>query len=155
MGGNIVSYHRSVPWTVEEVLAQVAWAGEDATAVARALVGWAVGDAGIGIKGGRGLTDRAVTMYADSGRGKGVLSLYAAENGGGPMLELRMEQISSMPPYDHDEARTQLIDDFQTLGIPRLDAEDIPTATRPNIPLDQLTTGRLERLLALVDRCLP
>jgi hypothetical protein len=116
--GNIVSYHRSVPWTVEEVLAQVAWAGEDGKAVARALVGWAAGHAGIGIKGGRGLTDRALTMYADSGRGKGVLSLYAAENGGGPMLELRMEQICSMPPYDHDEARTQLIDDFRALGIP-------------------------------------
>ena len=149
-----MSYHRSVPWTVEEVLAQVAWAGEDAKAVARALVAWAAGHAGVGIKGGRGLADRALTIYADSGGGKGVLSLYAAENGGGPMLELRMEQICSMPPYDHDEARTQLIGDFRALGIPRLDAEDIPTAVRPNIPLDQLTSGRLERLLALVDRCL-
>jgi len=93
-------------------------------------------------------------MYASSCRGKGVLSLYAAENGGGPMLELRIEQICSMPPYDRDEARTQLMDDFRALGILSLDAEDIPTATRPNIPLDQLTTGRLERLLALVDRCL-
>ena len=144
---------RPVPWTVEEVLEQVAWAGEDAEAVARALVGWAVGHEGIRIRGGRGLTDRAFTVYADSGRGKGVLSLYAAENGGGPMLELRMEQICSMLPYDHDEARTQLIDDFRVLGIPRLDAEDIPTAVRPNIPLEQLTNGRLDRLLALVDRC--
>ena len=66
-----MNYHRSVPWTVEEVLAQVAWAGEDAKAVARALVGWAAGHAGIGIKGGRGLTDRALTMYADSGRVSG------------------------------------------------------------------------------------
>ena len=85
-------------------------------------------------------------------RGKGVLSLYAAENGGGPMLELRMEQISR-PLHDH-EARPQLMDDFRALGIPRLDAEDIATATRPNIPLDQLASGRLERLLTLVDRCL-
>ena len=58
-----------------------------------------------------------------------------------------------MPPYDY-EARIQLMDDFRALGIPRLDAEDMPTATRPNIPLDQLTSGRLERLLTLVDRCL-
>jgi hypothetical protein len=70
------------------------------------------------------------------------------------MLELRIEQICSMPPYDHDEARIQLMDDFRALGIPRLDAEDIPTAIRPNIPLDQLTSGRLERLLTLVDQCL-
>jgi hypothetical protein len=61
---------RSVPWTVEEVVEQVAWAGEDAKAVARALIRWAAGHAGIAIRGGRGLTDRAVTMYADSGRGK-------------------------------------------------------------------------------------
>lgn len=46
------------------------------------------------------------------------------------------------------------MDDFRALGIPRLDAEDIPTAIRPNIPLDQLTSGRLERLLTLVDQCL-
>ena len=71
-----MSYHRSVPWTVEEVPAQaVAWAGKDGKAVARVLVGWAAGHAGIGIKGGWGLTDRALTMHADSGRGEGVLSL--------------------------------------------------------------------------------
>jgi hypothetical protein len=70
------------------------------------------------------------------------------------MLELRIEQICSMPPYDHHEARIQLMDDFHALGIPRLDAEDIPTAVRPNVPLNQLTSGRLERLLALVELCL-
>ena len=143
-----------MPWTTEEVLEQVARAGEDATAVATALVGWAAGHPRIGIKGGRGLTDRSLTMYADSGRGKGMLSLYAAENGGGPMLELRIEQICSVPPYDRDEARDQLMDDLHALGIPRLDAEHIPTAIRPSIPLAQLTSGRLERLLTLVDRCL-
>lgn len=142
-----------VPWTVEEVFEQVAWAGEDAEAIAKALVGWATDQAGIKIRGGRGLADRAFTMYAGSGRGKGVLSLYAAENGGGPMLELRLEQLCFRLAYDH-EARIQLMDDFRALGIPRLAAEDIVTATRPNIPLDQLTSGRLERLLTLVDQCL-
>lgn len=145
------STRRPVPWTVKEVLEQVAWAGEDAEAVARALVDWAADHAGLTIRGGRGLTDRAFTMYAGSGRGKGVLSLYAAENDGGPMLELRLKQICFRLPYGH-EARIQLMDDFRALGIPRLDAEDIATATRPNIPLAQLTSGRLERLLTLVDR---
>lgn len=147
------SMRRPVSWTVEEVLEQVAWTGEEAEAVARALIAWAVGHAGIKIRGGRGLADRALTMYAGSGQGKGVLSLYAAENGGGPMLELRMEQICPLPPYDH-EARIKLMNDLRALGIPRLDAGDIPTATRPNIPLDQLTGGRLEHLLTLVNRCL-
>ena len=144
----------SMPWTVNEVLEQVALAGEDAEAIARAVVDWADDHIGIGIKGGRGLTDRAFTMYTDSGRGKGVLSLYGAENDGGPMLELRIKQICSMPPYDHDEARIQLMDDLRALNIPRLDAEDLSTAIRPNVPLDQLTNGRLERLLTLVNRCL-
>jgi hypothetical protein len=63
-----------------------------------------------------------------------VLSLYAAENGGGPMLELRVERICSMPPYDSDEARVRLAADVRALNIPRLDAEEILTATRPNIP---------------------
>jgi hypothetical protein len=141
-------------WRTDEVLEQVACAGEDAETVARALVGWADSHPCIRIKGGRGWFDRALTMYADSGRGKGVLSLYAAENGGGPMLELRIEQIFSMPPYDSDEARVQLTADLRALGVPRLDHGEILTATRPNIPLDQLTGGRLECLLTLVDRCI-
>jgi hypothetical protein len=86
--------------------------------VARALIGWVNSHSCIRIKGGRGRTDRSLTMYADSGRGKGVLSLYAAETGGGPMLELRIEQICSMPPYDRDEAHVQLTADLRALGIP-------------------------------------
>ena len=140
-------------WRTDEVLEQVAYAGSDVEAIAKAVVGWANSHSCIQIRGGRGRTDRAFTMYADSGRGKGVLSLYAAENGGGPMLELRIEQICSMPPYDSDEAHAQLTVDLRALGIPRLDAEEILTVPRPNIPLDQLTGGRLERLLTLVDRC--
>jgi hypothetical protein len=140
-------------WRTDEVLQQVACAGGDVDAVARALVSWANSHSCIGIKGGTGKKDRSLTMYADSGRGKGVLSLFAAENNGGPMLELRIEQICSMPPYDSDEAHVQLTANLHTLDIPRLDDEEILTAIRPNIPLDQLTGGRLERLLTLVDRC--
>jgi hypothetical protein len=82
---NIMSMDR---WNTDEVLEQVACAGRDAETIARAVVGWANSHHPcIQIKGGRGKNDRAFTMYADSGRGKGVLSLYAAENGGGPMLE--------------------------------------------------------------------
>ena len=148
---SIVSMER---WGTDEVLEQVACAGGDAEAVARAVVGWANSHPRIRIKGGKGRFDRALTMYADPGRGKGVLSLYAAENGGGPMLELRIEQICSMPPYDSDEARVQLTADLRALDIPRLDHEEILAAPRPNIPLDQLTGGRLECLLILVDRCI-
>ena len=141
---SIISMDR---WKTDEVLEQVAYAGRDAETIGRAVVGWANSHSCIQIKGGRGKTDRAFTMYAGSGRGKGVLSLYAAENDGGPMLELRIEQICSMPPYDSNEAHVQLEADLRALGIPRLDVEGILTAARPNIALDQLTGGRLERLL--------
>jgi hypothetical protein len=38
------------------------------------------------------------------------------------------------------------------LGIPRLDREDVLCHKRPEIPLAELTHGRVERLLALIDR---
>ena len=41
---------------------------------------------------------------------------------------------------------------LRALGIPRLDAEEALIDKRPNIPLNELTNGRVERLLALVDR---
>lgn len=57
-----------------------------------------------------------------------------------------------MPPYDSSAARQHLAAELRTLGILRLDGENILAGVRPNISLDQLTDGRLERLLALVDR---
>jgi hypothetical protein len=41
--------------------------------------------------------------------------------------------------------------DLHGLGIPRLDGEDVLCQKRPEIPLAELTHGRVERLLALVD----
>ncbi|MGH3401788.1 MAG: hypothetical protein ACRDRJ_04600 [Streptosporangiaceae bacterium] len=96
--------------------------------------------------------DRAFTVYADSGKGPGLLSLYGDENDGGPKLEIRLRQIGSMPAYDSGAARKHLAAELRTLGISRLDRENILADVRPNISLDQLTDGRLERLLALIDR---
>jgi hypothetical protein len=56
------------------------------------------------------------------------------------------------PPYNRHETRARLVAELQSLGIPRLNAEpDLPTK-RPNIPLEELTSGRAERLLSLTDR---
>ena len=44
--------------------------------------------------------------------------------------------------------------DLRGLGIPRLDAEAALTGDRPNIPLGELTGGRIEALLSVVDRWL-
>jgi hypothetical protein len=47
-------------------------------------------------------------MHADSGRGKGELSLYGAANGGGPALEIRIRRICTTPSHHRDEARAHL-----------------------------------------------
>jgi len=38
------------------------------------------------------------------------------------------------------------------LGVPRLETEDALIDKRPNIPLNELTGGHVERLLSLTDR---
>jgi hypothetical protein len=56
------------------------------------------------------------------------------------------------PPYNRHETRARLVADLQALGVPRLETEDALTDKRPNIPLNELTGGRAERLLSLTDR---
>jgi hypothetical protein len=68
------------------------------------------------------------------------------------MLEVRVKRICRTPPYNQAEVRAQLTADLRGLGIPRLDAEPALADKRPNIPLDELTAGRAERLLNLVDQ---
>lgn len=55
-------------------------------------------------------------------------------------------------PYNRQQIRERLITDLQALRIPRLDRETGLCDKRPEIPLSELTSGRLERLLALLDR---
>ena len=42
--------------------------------------------------------------------------------------------------------------DVRALGIPCLGAQDALAGKRPEIPLDELASGRAKRLLALMDR---
>jgi hypothetical protein len=69
-----------------------------------------------------------------------------------PALEVRVNEMCSTPPYDRRHARKHLIADLHALGIPRLDREDALYRKRPEIPLADLTDGRAEQLLALIDR---
>jgi hypothetical protein len=144
---------RADRWTRSEVLEQVAQAGADAEATARAVLRWA-DSCGLAVRGGQGLDDRSVTLYTDSGRGPGILSLYGAENGGCPRLEIRIRQLCSLPPYNDSTTRDRLRATLGALGIPRL-ADGKALTARPGIPLDQLTPDRLERLLALLNPALP
>jgi hypothetical protein len=145
---------RPQPWSPEEVRESIARAGHDVT-VADAVLEWAAARPHIRVTGGTGLSYPSVTMYADSGpagsRPSGVLSLYASPGGEQPILEIRVKQMCSMPPYDQADTREHLIAQLRALGIPHLEADPALASRRPNIPLGQLTGGRVQQLLALTD----
>jgi hypothetical protein len=147
---------RPARWTASEVLEQIAPAGEDAGAVASAVRDWAERHPHIQVVGGVGVSYASITMSADSGRTRsryrGVLALYASPSGESPMLEIRVKQMCRTPPYNRAETRARLVADLKVLGIPRLDAEETLADKRPNVPLNELSSGRAERLLSLVDR---
>lgn len=139
-----------------EVLAAVGQAGDNAAAIARTVSDWSALP-NFRITGGAGLTYPSFTGLADTGRATGarpcgVLSLYADSHGSGPALEVRVNEMCNRPPYDRQQARERLTADLHALGIPRLDREDVLCHKRPEIPLAELTDGRVERLFALIDR---
>jgi hypothetical protein len=151
----VPSPRRPAPWTADQVLESVAQAGEDATTVAAIVLDWAKRHPHIQITGGRGLSYPSVIMSGDSGhstaRFRGVLALYGSPHNGPPMLEVRVNQMCTTPPYLRNEIRARLTAGLHALGIPRLDAEEMLADKRPNIPLEQLTSGRAEQLLDLID----
>ena len=143
-------------WTVAEVLAAVGQAGDNAAAIARTVRDWAALP-NFRITGGTGQTYPSFTVRANTGRATGtrlpgVLTLYADSHGTGPALEIRVNEMCDTPPYNRQHARERLIAELHALGIPRLDREDVLCRKRPEISLAELTHGRVERLLALIDR---
>jgi hypothetical protein len=138
------------------VIAAVASSGEDAAAIARAVTGWAAGPH-LRLTGGTGPSYPSFTVEADSARTagsrwRGVLALYASPHGGPPSLEIRVKRMCRTPPYNRQHNRSQLTTGLHALGIPRLDREADLSGLRPEIPLSELTTDRLHRLLALIDQ---
>ena len=53
-----------------------------------------------------------------------MLTLYAAENGGGPMREVHIGYMSSMSPPGYHQARARLLPKLRDLDIPRLQVDD-------------------------------
>lgn len=102
------------------------------------------------------LVPSSFTIAADTGRSRsryrGVLTLYSSPYGGPPMLEIQVKLMRRTPPYNRSEEWAALMANLRALGIPRLSSEADFTGIRPNIPLDQLTSGRIQRLLPLVEQ---
>ncbi len=135
------------------MIAAVASSGEDAAAIARAVTGWAAGPH-LRLAAGTGPSYPSFTMEADSARTagsrwRGVLALYASPHGGPPALEVRIKRMCRTPPYNRQHDRGRLVSGLRALSIPRLDREADLSGLRPEIPLSELTTDRLRRLLAL------
>ena len=147
---------RTTRWTADDVIAAVASSGDDAATIARTVTSWAAANPHLRLTGGTGPSYPSFTVEADSARTtgsrwRGVLALYASPHGGPPTLEVRVKRMCRTPPYNRQRYRDQLTSSLHTLGIPRLDREIDLSALRPEIPLRELTTDRLARLLALID----
>lgn len=110
----------------------------------------------IRITGGTGVSYPSFTMSASTGWKASpwcaVPSLYASPHAGLPMLEIRIKAMCQMPPYNTPNTVARFTGNLRSLGIPRLDAEPDLAGKRPNIPLTELTGGRAERLLVLLDQ---
>lgn len=145
---------RKVPWTLDEVLEQLAHTGTYATDVARSLLAWEKRQRFVEMTGGAGKSNGTLRMAADTGQDAfpRILLLYAEPLTNHPSLEIHIKNMLSIPPYDCKEAADRLIADLGRLAIPRLQAADVPGGSWPGIPLSELTDGRFERLLTLIDR---
>jgi hypothetical protein len=145
-----------VRWTADDVITAVASSGDGAAASARTVTGWAAGPY-LRLAGGTGPTYPSLTVEADTGRTtgsrwRGVLALYSSPHGGPPALEARIRTMCQTPPYNGQPYRGELTRGLHALGIPRLDREGDLSGLRPEIPLRELTAGRLDGLLALTNR---
>jgi hypothetical protein len=132
---------------VDDVLEIAAAQGPEVTAVAQAIAVWAQSHPYIEIRGGVGQHDPSFTMHADTGlaplSSSGVLSLWT-KNQDKTFLEIRIRQMLSLRP----DARDELTAVLRSLDVP----ERAVAKERPGIALADLTDGRIQQLLAVVDK---
>jgi hypothetical protein len=64
---SVPTHPRDLPWTEDEVLEQVTHAGGDVLPVAQAVLKWARDRPDVRASGGRGISDRSITMRVDYG----------------------------------------------------------------------------------------
>lgn len=145
--------NRDVPWTPAEVLEQLALAGTSAADIGQSVLAWEKRQPLVEMTGGRGVRDGTLRFAADTDGGVmlRLLLLYASPDGH-PLLEIYVANLLSVPPYDRSEAAERFLDELRGLDIPRFLDDGIGGGIWPGIPLDQLTNGRVERLLAVIDR---
>jgi hypothetical protein len=138
----------------DEVLHQLSHTGTFAADVARALLAWEKRQPLVEMTGGHGATNGTLRFAADTGDGffPRVLLLYADPKDGHPSLEIYVKNLLGIAPYDHREAAERFLADLRAVGIPRLLDDHFAGGIWPGIRLSELTDGRIESLLAVIDR---
>jgi hypothetical protein len=148
------SGRRAERWTVEATLGAAGGAGPGVAAAAETIAAWVDAHPHLTARGGRGANPSFI-VYAGIGPATGaeseILTLWTAK-GDIPQLEIQIRKLLGTAPYDRSGTGPKLIAELRTLGIPRLDSEKVFAMDRPSIRLSELTDGRLEQLLAVVDR---
>ena len=147
--------HRAAAWTPEETLDAIAQASRDRAAVAVTVCDWAAARPYIRVTGGTGLSYPSLTMSADTTRSpsryRSVLSVCQ------PARRTR----DARDPGQADVPNASLPSARHASALPgRPDQPWHPPDRRrartrshaANIPLQQLTVGRAEKLLSLIDR---
>lgn len=147
---------RTVRWTAADVMEAVASSGDDAATIARTVTGWRRGRT-CGWPGAPGRpTRRSPSRPIPGARkvlaGVGCWPFTPSPHGGPPALEVRIKAMCVTPPYDRQQYRSRRTAGLHSLGIRRLDREADLSGLRPEILLSELTTDRLDRLLALISR---
>lgn len=138
---------RATRWTADDCVAVAGRQGPDAAMVVGTVAAWAEANPHVRIVGGVGQSDPAFTMHADTGlvppSKSGVLSLWT-KNQDRAFLEIRIMQMNNLLPSDRDWLTAEL----RALGVP----DEAIAKERPGIPVGDLADGRVQRLLAVVDR---
>lgn len=96
-------------------------------------------------------TVRAGTKRAAGPRSPGILTLYADSHRSGPAPEIQVNQMCGTPPMTPPRPRAADRRPARARDTAP-GREDHLCRKRPEIPLTELTDGRAEKLLALIDR---
>ncbi|MHB1430550.1 MAG: PDDEXK family nuclease [Streptosporangiaceae bacterium] len=143
---------RAVPWTADEFLQSISESDDAASSAARVVLDWAR-ERRLTMTGGTGAVDASLNFDADLGDGsQRLLSLYGTPHGGRPLFEVQVRRMLTTPPYDEGESQSRLKADLAAVGVPRMSTEEFLSKIRPNLYLDELGDGRVDRLLAVLDR---
>ena len=142
---------RAVPWTLDEVCADILRDTPDRTGVLRQLTQWAAGNPHVTVHGGGGASP-GVMFAIDAGRpGAWRNTMLTLASDRGRVLEVRMRSLVAWPPFTEPPQQQNFLSQLNELGIAQLQGVSPERNIRQRIPLADLGEGQLVSLLAVLD----